>query len=163
MIAGLLPAPLHRAAYRFAHALRKQWWRLARPHLRGCRVMALDGEGRVLLIRHSYGSGKWMIPGGGLDRGEAAVPGGLRELREETGCELADVIELALSEELLSGTTNEVHVIAGRTFDAPRVDGREVIEARFFALDALPGAMPAAMRAMLPGWVADYEKGRNLA
>ena len=60
----LIPAPLHRAALVVAHQVRLRWWRIRKPLLLGCRVMAFDDQGRVLLIRHSYGSGRWMLPGG---------------------------------------------------------------------------------------------------
>ena len=63
-----LPAPLHIAGLRLAHALRRRWWRLARllgrAPVRGCRVLVLDREERVLLIRHSYGERHWTLPGG---------------------------------------------------------------------------------------------------
>jgi 8-oxo-dGTP pyrophosphatase MutT (NUDIX family) len=156
----LIPAPLHRTALRLAHALRKRWWRIRKPRLNGCRVLALDGDGRVLLVRHAYGSGKWMAPGGGLSRREAPLAGALRELREETACTLEDAFEVTLSEEPLQGATNAVHIIAGWTRDVPCVDGREVIEARFYPPGALPGDMPPLLRARLPEWVRAATIGR---
>lgn len=152
----LIPAPLHRAGLRLAHALRKRWWRLRKPRLQGCRVLAIDGAGRILLIRHSYGSGQWMPPSGGLRRGEEPLVAAVRELREEAGCGLDAATQVALIVEALHGTGNAVHVIAGRASGAVRPDGREVIAAAFFTLDALPGDMPAGLRADLPGWVAAY-------
>jgi 8-oxo-dGTP pyrophosphatase MutT (NUDIX family) len=151
----LIPAPLHRAALRIAHGLRKRWWRIARPRLRGCRVIALDGEGRVLLVRHAYGSGKWMPPGGGLGRQEDAIAGGLRELREETGCVLEDAVEVVLSEEPLHGTVNAVHIVVGRTSGQARPDGREIVETRFFPVDGLPEFMPGWLRSGIPVWVTE--------
>ena len=44
----LIPPPVHRAGLRIAHALRTRWWRLARPRVTGCRVLAFDARGRVL-------------------------------------------------------------------------------------------------------------------
>jgi 8-oxo-dGTP pyrophosphatase MutT (NUDIX family) len=149
----LIPAPLHRALLRLAHALRTRWWRIARPYLRGCRIVALDAKGHVLLVRHAYGSGAWMTPGGGLARGEAPVAGAVRELREETGCILDDPVEVALSEEPMHGAVNGVHVVAGRTASTPRADGREIVEARFFPAAALPSDMPPMLRAQLPAWI----------
>jgi 8-oxo-dGTP diphosphatase len=46
--------------------------------------------GRLLLARLSPGltdSGRWTLPGGGLNWGEAPAAGALRELAEETGLE----------------------------------------------------------------------------
>jgi len=41
-------------------------------------------EGKVLLVRHSYVKG-WLLPGGGVGRGEPAETALLREMREEIG------------------------------------------------------------------------------
>lgn len=156
----LIPKPLHRLAYRLAHRLRKIWWRLARPRLSGCRLLAFDGEGRVLLVRHSYGSGNWMAPGGGLRRGEDPLRAGVRELREETGCGFEGAWEVALVEEPLQGARNVVHVLAGAAVGAPVPDGREVIEAAFFSPEALPEPMSDLLRRDLPGWLRAATTGR---
>jgi 8-oxo-dGTP pyrophosphatase MutT (NUDIX family) len=155
-----LPGPLHRAAYRLAHALRKVWWRIARPRVTGCRVLAFDGQGRVLLVRHSYGSGSWMAPGGGMRRGEDPLLAGSRELLEETACRLEDAWQVVLVEEPLRGATNVVHVVAGSAIGTPVPDGREVIEAAFFAPEALPKPMSDLLRRDLPTWLKAAKAGR---
>lgn len=124
-------------------------------------MVALDDAGRVLLIRHSYGSGLWLLPGGGMKRGEAALATAQRELREETGCTLADPVEVALAEEALHGADNRVHVIVGQACGAHCADRREVIDAAFFALDALPAAMPEKLRSALPDWVTAAKAARR--
>ena len=149
----LIPAPAHRVVLQIAHGVRRRWWFVRRPRLSGCRVLAFDMEGRVLLVRHSYGSGKWMPPGGGLQRGEDPLAAAERELLEETGCTLQWAAQIEFAEERLHGTGNFVHVIAGDTRDAPLADGREIIEARFFAATQLPEAMPRLFRARLPEWI----------
>ncbi len=149
----LIPAPLHRAGLRFAHGVRRRWWRIRAPRLAGCRIIALDGRGHVLLIRHSYGSDRWMPPGGGLARGEDPLVAAVRELREETGCRLhgAHLVDLVLED--LHGAGNQVHIVGGRTHGPPAPDGREVIEAAFFAADSLPQGLAPKLRAQLPLWI----------
>ncbi len=149
----LIPAPLHRAGLRVAHAIRRKWWHWRKPKLSGCRVLALDVSGRVLLVRHSYGSPRWMPPGGGLARGEDPVAAAIRELREETGCRLDHARLLDLVQEKLHGAGNQVHLVVGWTADDPVADGREIIEAAFFAADALPQHMPPQLRERLPHWI----------
>lgn len=147
----LLPAPVHVAGLRVVHFVRVRWWRVARRRVRGCRVVVLDPAGRVLLIRHSYGLGHWMLPGGGLARGEDPCAGGVREVAEECGLAVHQATVLGRSDDA-SGLF-ETWVVGGRAQGTPMADGREVVEAGFFALSALPHPMGSRLAALLPGWV----------
>lgn len=62
-----------------------------------------DRDGRVLLIKRRFepNKGKWSLPGGLLETGEALVEGAKREVREELGVEI-DAEELFhISEEII--------------------------------------------------------------
>ena len=150
----LIPAPLHRLALRLAHGVRRRWWRLLQVRLEGCRVLAIDSAGRVLLIRHSYGSGQWLLPGGGIARGETPLAAGQRELAEETGLSLATARCLAMIDEPLYGTVNRVHLVCGEAHGDLRCDGREVIAAQFFAATDWPADLSPRLAARLDCWLA---------
>jgi 8-oxo-dGTP pyrophosphatase MutT (NUDIX family) len=61
---------------------------VTRPRLRPtARVLLADGRDRLLLFRLSDGT--WLTPGGGIDRGEPVHIAAARELREETGHQIA--------------------------------------------------------------------------
>jgi ADP-ribose pyrophosphatase YjhB (NUDIX family) len=62
--------------------------RLRRGLTLGVRGLVTDAEGRILLIEHTYVHG-WHMPGGGVERGEAAEEALGRELVEEAGIALA--------------------------------------------------------------------------
>ena len=134
----LIPAPLHRALLRLAHRLRKHGRRLTKRPSRGVSVIATDAANRVFLVRHSYGSGRWSLPGGGLGRNEDPRACAEREIREELRCALANVTLAARFEETLHGAPHRAFVFTARFAGEPRADGREVIETGWFALDALP-------------------------
>ncbi len=116
-------------------------------------MIARDSAGRVLLIRHSYGSGNWMLPGGGIARRETPLAAALRELAEETGLKLSQPRCLMVLEEALYGTVNRVHMFIGETGGDPRCDGREVIEARFFTPEALPDDLSPHLKRHLADWL----------
>lgn len=58
--------------------------------------MVRDGSGRVLVVRRANepGRGLWSLPGGRLEPGESAAAAAEREVREETGLEVAVGAEL---------------------------------------------------------------------
>jgi len=68
----------------FTRPLVYAWFRWNRGLTLGVRGLVTDGEGRVLLIQHTYIPG-WYLPGGGVERGETAVIALARELQEEAG------------------------------------------------------------------------------
>lgn len=155
----LIPAPLHRRLYRVAYLVRSAWWRTLKPTIHGCRVVALDEAGRVLLIRQTYGPRSWVTPGGSIERGEDPVATAHRELAEETACTLSDARKVAQVLERPMGAYNEVHVVVGRAGGTLRPDRREVDEAAWFAPDALPHDVAPRIRAGLAEWIAAYSSG----
>ena len=127
------------------------YWRFSRGLTLGVRAVVIDARDRVFLVRHTYAKG-WHFPGGGVETGEAAADALRRELREEACIEL-------LGEPRLHGvffndrTYRRDHVLVYvvrdfRVLEAKQPD-REIAEARFFPLDALPDGVTRPTRARL--------------
>lgn len=142
----LIPAPLHRLLYRAAHGLRKRWWRLHKVPRCGVTVLGFNAAGQILLLRQSYGGVGWVAPSGGVERGEDPLVAALRECKEETGLVLEQPRLAGVSEEAIYGAPHKVYVFTGYLAGEPRPDGREIVAARFFSLQALPKDMRNRLR-----------------
>ena len=80
----MIPRPFIRFAVTAFQSLRRSIWFFTRPRVSGVHAVPVTPEGRVVLVRLTYAQG-WRLPGGGRKKGEEAVAGILRELREEIG------------------------------------------------------------------------------
>ncbi|MBT2132717.1 NUDIX domain-containing protein [Croceibacterium sp. LX-88] len=145
----LIPAPLHRQLYRVADGLRKRWWVISRPRRTSVVVLAFDEQGRVLLVRHSYGLRVWSAPGGGMGEQEDPALAAAREFREELSCELSNLTLLEARELDISGSRDTVHLFAARLNGTPRPDMREIVEVGLFD----PAHLPADCARLVPSHV----------
>jgi ADP-ribose pyrophosphatase YjhB (NUDIX family) len=155
----LIPAPLHRQLYRVAYHLRGWVRMIARLPSRGVSVIALDDEGRVLLVRHSYGSGGWALPGGGLGRREEPSTCARREIREELGCRIVEMHQFEVVKRRIQGGLNRSHIYVVRLRGEPTPDEREVVAAQWFAPDRLPEDMVWLARTQLERFFGDQNSG----
>lgn len=127
------------------------YWRFARGLTLGVRAAVLDPAGRVFLVRHTYVRG-WHLPGGGVETGETAGGALARELREEARIEVVGEPRLH-GVYFNRGVSNRDHVLlyVVRDFRVVEIKApdREIAEAGFFSLAALPDDVTPATRRRL--------------
>jgi ADP-ribose pyrophosphatase YjhB (NUDIX family) len=130
-----------------------------------CGVLALDAQGRLLLVRRAE-DGSWCLPGGGVEPGETWADAARRECLEETGW----LIEVTGVFGVYSDPSTQMHVypsgnrvhFAGVVFAARATErvGRaddEVLEVRFFDRHDLPQPLFAPDHPVL----VDFVSGRD--
>ncbi len=135
-------------AFPVAVAIRRLWRLVVRPVTLGVRALVVD-DGRVLLVR-SHGSQEWVLPGGGVKRGESLRMAAVREALEETGCRVEAERLLGIYQSVHEGMTNHVAVFVCRALSPPQLAlNLEIAEARFWPIDALPVAVAAGLHLRL--------------
>jgi len=111
----------------------QSWFRLRRPMTLGVRGVVTNGEGSVLLVRHTYTPG-WHLPGGGVERGETVAQAMAKELREEAGVIATGPMSLLSVHSNHSFFPND-HVLVFRIAEwrqETRPDRGEIAETGFF-------------------------------
>lgn len=127
------------------------YWRFSRGITLGVRAVAIDEKNRVFLVRHTYVPG-WHLPGGGVEPDETALDALARELREEASIEITGAAQLhGIYLNRHASERDHVLLYAVRTFRvmAAKTRDREIAEAGFYSLDALPDGVTAGTRARL--------------
>jgi 8-oxo-dGTP diphosphatase len=99
----------------------------------------IERDAQVLLIRNSYREG-WGAPGGLLRRGEEPAVGAVREAKEEVGLDVEILGEPLVN---IDAKARRVDVVFRCRVRPPVPEvvqpaSVEIVEVRWFALDALP-------------------------
>jgi len=97
-----------------------------------------DEQERIVLVRRAIepGYGKWVFPGGYVDRGEEVQLAAVREAREETGLDIR--IERLLNIYSYPGRAPVIVVYTARLIGGCLECDDEGLEAKFFDTSAIP-------------------------
>lgn len=119
------------------------------PKLAAGTICRLDGG--IVLVRRSIepAYGKWVFPGGYVDRGEAVAAAAIRETREETSLEVA--VQDLINVYSYPGNPVVVVVYFAHVLGGELRAGDEALEARIFPPSAIPWdalAFPSTVEAL---------------
>ncbi len=142
-------------ARRLAYRIAAQLLRLVRPLVPidwgGVKCVLTEGD-RVLLVRHTYGSRAWDLPGGGRHRNEPASDAARREMREELGLEIDNWRALGQLRARTERHRQTIQIYGAELSDPElTLDLGELALARWFRLDGLPPDTSQFVRPILDG------------
>lgn len=118
-----------------------------------------ERERSVFLVRHTYVPG-WQLPGGGVETGETLFEALTHELAEEGNLEITSPPRLlGMYFNRIASRRDHValYLVTGFRQSSDKVGDREIAEAGFFPLEALPEATTRATRDRL----AEHFEGRE--
>ena len=123
--------------YRLGHSVCVMWWFLRRPITRGAKCIIFYGN-FILLVRPAYGHKLWMIPGGGVKKGETFLEGAHRELKEETGI-VTSLKYFFEYQQLREYKQDTVQCFYGSVNTIKvTIDGAEIVDYMWVPIDKLP-------------------------
>lgn len=124
-------------------------------------VIGMPDE-RIVLVRRAIepGYGKWVFPGGYVDRGEEITLAAIREAREESGLEVR--VDHLINIYSYAGRTPIIVVYAATWLSGALAVDDEGLEARAFEASAIPWDDLAfrSTREALRDYLAQREAGR---
>lgn len=149
---------LSRALRRIAYSLLPFYWRVFRPITLGSRTLVIKNR-EILLVKLTYHKG-WLLPGGGVDRGESFLAAASRELAEECGIKAhsLSLFGLYFTEQQRKRDHVAVYVIEDFSHLAKHKPDPEIAEARFFPLESLPSDVTPATRRRVDEYLQRREK-----
>lgn len=104
-------------------------------------AVCLPREGEILLVEHCKGDRRyWLLPGGGVERGETLLEAARREFEEETGIDVEVGRLLLICESIAPGGRHVVHLVfrgRRRGGDLRRPEDGAVTDVRWHARDQL--------------------------
>ncbi len=118
---------------------------MTRPVGASVRLILVD-EGKVLLVRHTYGAG-WLLPGGAAESGETLEEAARREAAEEVGAHLGELHLEGIYTNFWEGKTDHIAVFSSRDVQVGGQPNLEIAGWDLFDPAHLPqGTLPGHRR-----------------
>ena len=124
-------------------------------------IIRLGGDSRIVLVKRAIepGYGKWVFPGGYVDRGEEITLAALREAKEEAGLDVR--LDHLINVYSYAGRSPVIVVYAATMIAGEMATDDEGLEIREFGLDQIPWD-DLAFQSTRDG-LRDYIEGRMTA
>jgi 8-oxo-dGTP diphosphatase len=86
-------------------------WGQGMKEWQGSAAICVNEKQEILIVR-SVGTNYWSVPSGGIERGESPEECCIREVKEETGCDVTIIKKLQLKQTMIQGIEVTTHYFA---------------------------------------------------
>ena len=118
--------------YKFGIHLLRIYWFVFKPTTSGVKCLIENSKQEILFIRNTYGSKKWNLPGGKIEKGESPEEAVRREVREELNIYLGKVAEVKSFLSTLEYKKDKIFVFRSQVLDNKfKVDKKEISDAKW--------------------------------
>lgn len=134
-----------------ASGVRRAYWFIFRPKTTGVKCL-IEYDNSYLFIKHGYGSRmyNWNLPGGGLKKNESVESAVKREVFEELGIELSNVIELKKYTSSFEYKVDTIHCFHSKAITKSMIINKnEIADAQWFPKNNLPENLARSIKESL--------------
>ena len=130
--------------YEFIFLLKRIYWFIFRPRTKGVKCI-LENNGKILMIRRTYGTDKWVFPGGAIKANETIENAVRREIQEDLDITLDQLRSLGSFTQTIHHRQETLHCFAGTiSSNSLRLDKEKIQEVRWFDISELPELTPVS-------------------
>ncbi|QTD42564.1 NUDIX hydrolase [Sporosarcina sp. Te-1] len=135
----------------------------------GSVLVAIDGQGRILMQQRKFPEGVWGLPGGLMELGESTEDVARRELFEETGLSVGDLSLINVysgpDQYIKAANGDEFYVVTAAYYSTSItgklvVDPKESLAYEYFLPNELPNNIVGSHRTILDEFLRIYERER---
>ena len=106
------------------------------PKLVACSIIEMEGKIVLLKRKHNPQKGRWVVPGGYVDRGEAVETAALRETEEE--CGLKTRVQNILGVYSYKDSVDVMVFYIAEYVSGELISGDETLKARLYSPEEIP-------------------------
>jgi 8-oxo-dGTP pyrophosphatase MutT (NUDIX family) len=132
-----------RLGFHLYNLLRPVLQLLSRRMSERVRVIVINDNKEILLVRNWFSRQHWSLPGGGIGAGEPIASAAVREVREETGVSIRipDLKDLGTTPYPAETIKYQLHGFIAAANGTPKLHGihrLEILEVKWCPIDKLP-------------------------
>lgn len=146
-----------RVLHRLPYFLASIYWKIAKPRTLGVRVI-VSHKKQILLVQHTY-LPDYYFPGGGVKLHESLQEAAKREVKEETGIAIKQLIFLGVYQYFNEGKQDVVAVFCAKpvNYETKLVrETREIRDVNWYMESALPCLSDTTIE-----FYNDYKSGKT--